>query len=621
MNLTRKLLAITVLISVVAIGAITAATWHAAAEAQHGLLRQRVVDDVGREARMLQGSIDMLAGDLGMLAEGGAAGEYSGPGADNLQFLADQMDALMRKRPACVEIRAVLRGHGAPRVVVSRRHAGTVRTAVAPGEVTGGFDTLLAERQGLRHGSRRQDRDGAGPVAAPNEVFLRAPVKDRSGAVLGVVAITADLQRLVGDLGRPADDVDFWVADASGRFLHRSARTPEGDAGAAAPNAVDRFGLRDVWGFWLKGQTPETRVDDEARGRFLVLHRVLVGNPAATDGDTLVMGGVASYAGRDAAAAVFRNRVLGAVLGVGALMVLALALAAGILVRPIEALTAAANRIAAGEAGVTAPVDRRDEIGILARAMVRMAEETRKAGKSSEQAAMGRMASMIAHDLRNALSSVKMNLQILEDHHRKAGPAQAANCEIALDQVRYMEVILQDMLAFARPGTVEPDWVDIGEVLRTAAIALLPEQESRSVALTLRGDHKLPTVLADRTKLLQLFENLLENAIHASPEGGIVEVDARPLLHASRPALEVRVRDHGHGLSPNAAAKVFEPFFTTKAKGTGLGLAIAERIVRQHGGEITLAPADGPGAVATVLLPLTPEDWDIPRPGAPDQAG
>ena len=74
-------------------------------------------------------------------------------------------------------------------------------------------------------------------------------------------------------------------------------------------------------------------------------------------------------------------------------------------------------------------------------------------------------------------------------------------------------------------------------------------------------------------------------------------------------------------LNPDAAAKVFEPFFTTKAKGTGLGLAIAERIVRQHGGEITLAPADGPGAVVTVLLPLTPEDWDIPRPGAPDQAG
>lgn len=626
MNLARKLLAITVLVSVVAIGAITAATWHAASEAQHGLLRQRVVDDVNREARMLQGSIAMIASDLAVLAEGGAAGvagEYSGPSVDNLQFLADQMDALMRKRPAYVEIRTVLRGLGAPRIVISRRNDDVVRTMVDPPTTAAGLDALLTERQGLRSPDQRfGPAQGDVSANARREVFLRVPVQDKAGSVVGAVAISADLQRVVGELGRPADDIGFWVADASGRLLHRSeAGSTPGDGEASRASVVDRFALREVWGAWLKSQEPEARLDSDTHGRFVVLRRVVIGNQGGADGETLVVGGVASYAALDAGATAFRDRVLKVVVGVGLLMVAALALAAGILVRPIEALTAAANRIAAGEPGVTAPIGRNDEIGILARAMVRMAEELRKAGKSSEQAAMGRMASMIAHDLRNALSSVKMNLQILEDHHRREGRERADNCAIALDQVRYMEVILHDMLAFARPGTVELDWVDVGEVLRTAAISLLPEQQLKSISLDMQGDHKLPTVLADRNKLLQLFQNLLENAIQASPDCGAVEVQARPLLHASRPAVEVRIRDHGPGFTAAAAAKAFEPFFTTKAKGTGLGLAIVQRIVRQHGGEITLATANGGGGAATVVLPLTPEEWESPRSGGSDQPG
>lgn len=619
MSLARKLLAVTVLIAVLAIAAIMGATWNAASEAQHGLLRQRVADDVSREARMLESSLAMIVSDMGMLAEGGAAGlagEYSGPSIDNLQILVDQVNALMRKRPAYDEIRVELQGVGAPRTLISRRLDDTVRTMVDPPTSGAGFDVLLRERQGLRNSNglwggeaSAANGDTTGRGVLPRAVFLRAPVKDRSGAVIGAVAITADFGRLVGTLARPQDDIQFWVSDATGRFLHRSG--PAGGEAGPAPqaNAVDRYGLRDVWGDWLKGSDPQRQVDQPSRAQIVVLNRVAVGEPGGqVDGEFLVVGGSASFAALDAGATAFRNRVAFAVLVVGVLMVFSLALATGLLVQPIEALTGVANRIAAGEPGVAAPVARQDEIGILARAMVRMADELRKAGKTSEQAALGRMASMIAHDLRNALSSVKMNLQILDNHHRQTGEAEAGNCEIALDQVRYMEVILQDMLAFARPGSVELDWTDIGEVLRTAAISLLPEQQRRSVTLELRGDGKLPTVLGDRNKLLQVFQNLLENAIHASSEGAVVEVDAEPLLHDSRPAVQVRIRDHGPGMAPDAEAKAFEPFFTTKAKGTGLGLAIVQRIVRQHSGEVGLASADGGGAVATVVLPVTPAE-------------
>ncbi|MBL8489904.1 MAG: HAMP domain-containing protein, partial [Rhodocyclaceae bacterium] len=474
MSLARKLLAVTVLIAVLAIAAIMAATWNAASEAQHGLLRQRVADDVSREARMLEGSLAMIVSDMGMLAEGGAAGlagEYSGPSIDNLQILVDQVNALMRKRPAYDEIRVELQGAGAPRTLVSHRLDDRVWTVVDPPTAGAGFDALLRERQGLRNSRGRWGGEGptaGGDAAArgilPRAVFLRAPVRDGNAIVIGAVAITADFGHLVGNLGRPQDDIGFWISDATGRFLHRSE--PPGGEAEPAPqaNAVDRYGLRDVWGDWLKGGDPQRRVDQPSRAQIVVLNRVAVGEPGGQgDGEFLVVGGAASFAALDAGAAAFRNRVAFVVLVVGVLMVLSLALATGLLVRPIEALTGVANRIAAGEPGVAAPVARRDEIGILARAMVRMADELRKAGKTSEQAALGRMASMIAHDLRNALSSVKMNLQILDHHHRQAGQAQADNCGISLDQVRYMEVILQDMLAFARPGSVELDWTDIGE--------------------------------------------------------------------------------------------------------------------------------------------------------------
>lgn len=619
MSLARQLLAVTVLIAVLAIAAIMAATWNAASEAQHGQLRQRVADDVSREARMLEGSLAMIVSDMGMLAEGGAAGlagEYSGPSIDNLQILVDQVNALMRKRPAYGEVRVELQGAGAPRTLLSRRLDDNVWTMVDPPTSGAGSDALLRERQGLRNVGGRWGEDPPADAAeaatrgiVPRAVFLRMPVKDRGGALIGAVAISADFGRLVGNLGRPQDDIGFWVSDAAGRFLHRS-EPASGETGAALQaNAVDRYGLREVWGDWLKGGEAQKRVDVASRSQIVVLHRVAVGEPGGQgDGEYLVVGGAAPYAALDAGASAFRNRVAFAVLVVGLLMVSSLALATGLLVRPIETLTGVANRIAAGEPGVAAPVARRDEIGILARAMVRMADELRKAGKTSEQAALGRMASMIAHDLRNALSSVKMNLQILDNFHRQAGQVQADHCEIALDQIRYMEVILQDMLAFARPGSVELDWTDMGEVLRTAAISLLPEQQRRSVSLELRGDRKLPTVLGDRNKLLQVFQNLFENALHASPEGAVVEVDAEPVLHESRPAVEVRIRDRGPGIAPEAEAKAFEPFFTTKAKGTGLGLAIVQRIVRQHGGEVALATADGGGALARVLLPVTPAE-------------
>lgn len=122
-----------------------------------------------------------------------------------------------------------------------------------------------------------------------------------------------------------------------------------------------------------------------------------------------------------------------------------------------------------------------------------------------------------------------MNLQILDSHHhRQEGDGQTESCEIALGQVRYMEIILNDMLTFARPGSAEFDWVDLGDTLRTASVSLLAEATQKSIDLRMEGEEKLPTVMADRNKLFQLFQNILGNAVHTVPEWGHNDPDALP---------------------------------------------------------------------------------------------
>jgi signal transduction histidine kinase len=323
--------------------------------------------------------------------------------------------------------------------------------------------------------------------------------------------------------------------------------------------------------------------------------------------DALVISGLISFAGAEMSVASIRTQIAVAVLVTGALMMLALVFSTAYVMRPVERLTKVADRLAAGDRDVALPIDQRNEVGVLSCAMVRMAEEISRAAKDSEQAGIGRMANMIAHDLRNALSSVKMNLQILLSHHRTVGGEHIDGCEAALDQVRYMEHILNDMLTFARPRDLDLDWIDLGEVIRTCLVSVSPEAARKSIHLKWSEVQKLQTIRGDRTKLIQMMQNILENSIQAAPVGGRVVVETRALMHESRAAAEIKVTDNGAGIAPEVADSLFEPFVTTRAKGTGLGLAIVQRIVKQHAGQISLVTAPEGGAVATVILPIDSE--------------
>ena len=231
---------------------------------------------------------------------------------------------------------------------------------------------------------------------------------------------------------------------------------------------------------------------------------------------------------------------------------------------------------------------------------------TREIAETEGLTAMGRMASMIAHDLRNALSTIKMNLQLLARQHRASGDAGRQSCDMGLEQVAYMEEIMRDMLSFARPERPRPDWHNTAQLLEEALVAMSHSIEAQGVTVVRRGWSGLAKVYCDRVKIIEVVRNLVENALQAMPDGGELTLEAVLLFETPAPMIRFEIRDTGEGMDEETRNRMFEPFFTTRSKGTGLGLAIVKRIIDQHGGETGIDPAQGVGARLWFTLPTGP---------------
>lgn len=245
----------------------------------------------------------------------------------------------------------------------------------------------------------------------------------------------------------------------------------------------------------------------------------------------------------------------------------------------------------------------------------RLEEEVEQQNKelayAETMAAMGRMASMVAHDLRNPLSSVKMTLQILGK--QKFADNETSNqvtelMQMSLEQIRYMEDILSDMLSFSRPNELRPAWITVDKVIDMAVSISQRRIDENGVQLSTSYRSGLPTIYADATGLRQVFSNLISNAAQATKncEERKVNVEAMLELGCSGTAVRVDICDTGIGVNAKDTEKIFEPYYTTRAKGTGLGLAIVKRIVSQHDGTISVSKNESKGTCVTVVIPVSP---------------
>ncbi len=230
--------------------------------------------------------------------------------------------------------------------------------------------------------------------------------------------------------------------------------------------------------------------------------------------------------------------------------------------------------------------------------------------KNELLAGVGKMANMIAHDLRNPLSSIKMGMQILHNVSDKPiGDDGKELIEIGLEQVQYMECILSDLLSFSRPDQLNMEWLSIEKLLESALIGVQNDVEKNKVTINTDFQTGLPTIHVDKTKIRQVFSNLIINAIQAFSS----KIDSSPVISISvfinitdlGPMLEIQIADNGVGIDEETQKKLFEPFFTTRAKGTGLGLAIVKRIIEQHNGHIRVSSEVSQGTTMSVVLPIS----------------
>jgi signal transduction histidine kinase len=207
------------------------------------------------------------------------------------------------------------------------------------------------------------------------------------------------------------------------------------------------------------------------------------------------------------------------------------------------------------------------------------------------------VAGEIAHELKNPLASIKGLASLVA---RSAFGKEAEQMAVLRREVDRMQAILEEFLNFSRPlvplavADVELDEL-CADVLRMHQS--LAEEQDVQLALSVFPGAR---VRADRRKLKQILINLVQNALDASPRGARIEVLVEP---AAAGAVRVAVVDDGPGVDPELLARVFDAGVTTKESGSGLGLTLSRALARQHGGELTLAPAADGGCVAELLLP------------------
>ena len=272
---------------------------------------------------------------------------------------------------------------------------------------------------------------------------------------------------------------------------------------------------------------------------------------------------------------------------------------------PLAELAGAARRIKEGRHHERIPEFAGREVGDVGKAMNEMLdaleEIQRQRIQASTLAAVGELSSSVVHEIRNRLSSVKMNVQALE---RRVGDDETFSelARIAVDQVRRVEEMLSELLNYARPVSPAFEPVRAVEVLESIAGVFKAEAAARGLGLVVEDRSGGAMLSVDRKLMEQVLSNLIRNAMEASPEGGTVtlRVVAGPPPDAK---ISLEVQDEGPGFDGIPPEDLFRPFFTTKETGTGLGLAHARKITELHGGRIEAGRTDRGGALFRLEFP------------------
>lgn len=221
----------------------------------------------------------------------------------------------------------------------------------------------------------------------------------------------------------------------------------------------------------------------------------------------------------------------------------------------------------------------------------------REMQRREELARLGEMGALLAHEIRNPLASIKGFAQLV----RTAGTLEQVRSyadRIVTQSIR-MEALVNDLLAFAREDRETRQQTDLVTLVRDCVSMIRMDKDSEQVEVLYTPQTAIK-VMAVADRINQLLLNLLKNALQAMPDGGELRVE----LERVKTMAILTISDTGCGIPPENIPHIFEPFWTSKARGTGLGLALCQKVVQEHGGNLTVESAIGSGTTFTVSLPL-----------------
>jgi PAS domain S-box-containing protein len=229
-------------------------------------------------------------------------------------------------------------------------------------------------------------------------------------------------------------------------------------------------------------------------------------------------------------------------------------------------------------------------------------------------AALHTLSAGVAHELRNPLSAMDLNLHLLEQELREPAPAAdrtAHYLDVLNAECRRLSAILDNFMKFARPSSVETLEVNVHRVIEHIVALMQLEAQEHHIRLDYTIEKELPPVLGDETQISQVLVNVVVNAFQAMAGGGRCHLAATTGTAEGKRWVDISVSDTGVGIPEEAMPRLFDPFYTTKPGGSGLGLAIAYRIMQDHGGLISVSSAPGGGTSVGLRFPAL-----VPHPQA-----
>ncbi|MHA1567893.1 MAG: ATP-binding protein, partial [Alphaproteobacteria bacterium] len=446
------------------------------------------------------------------------------------------------------------------------------------------------------------------------EVHLAHRITDATGITVGYLiaklAIVATMNPIMHEVIGLGQTGETYLINTQGKMITPSRFPGENEAGGnrkiVSNELVERCRAGQKTGYIYKDYRGR-----EVLGYCVWMHRPQWGVLAEIDTDEIFR---PIYFVRTAV-------LLSGVLLLGVIILVSAAFASGI-TKPVRRLARAVAAVGEGDLSAKVPEKAKGEVQQLAKAFNEMVQQLwlsqeELAHKQSElqvaydelvkaqhrlvqhekMAGIGQFTASVIHEMRNPLTSIKMNLQILErqffgdDHQHK-------HLEIAQDAAQRLERMFNDLLNFAKPIDIKlatTPWRNLIDGVITEFTSDLQRHQIETLVTVEPSD--LQTEV-DPNRFRQALINLVGNAVEAMPDGG------RLTLHAWRQNGEIilEVKDTGIGIPPDQQTRLFEPFFTTKENGVGLGLLVVKKIVEAHDGFINLESAPGKGTTARIHL-------------------